>query len=298
MPSFLLETRETKLDRIDANLKWQASIPLPTPEERDREIYEAVYIQRRKPAKVAREWNLAPITVKNIARQTRDALARREHELDKLLKSQSLKAFYDELFDQARELRESWEASKGGQTTLMVTDGHSEPIRETIRNQGIGDVRLMRLMHQISEKMQKIEARFAVDDLPEEPEGRAAGVSLLEEEAVALDRGTGGVGTGGDTAAAVPTPAPSPTPTLALTPPPSPEPPSLQKSKSGESSPQSKSKSRRRRIGRSRGGLGDVITSLPEGVSTGSQELDRQLLAALNGLPFPPEPCGCGDGGP
>src|SRR5688572_7886249 len=114
MPSFLLETPETKLDRIIADCDWRASLPPLTTEERDREIYEAVYIQGRKPFKVAREWNLAPITVTNIARQTRDKLARREHELDKLLKSHSLKEFYDELFDQKRELRESWEASKEG----------------------------------------------------------------------------------------------------------------------------------------------------------------------------------------
>ena len=265
MNSMLLGSNEARLERVQANLEWEASLPPQTPEEREMAIYEAVYVDFQKPWKVARDYKLSPATVENIARQTRDRLARREHEFYQLRKMDALGERHAQYRSMLLELKDAWKESLQGRCTLHVK-GVQGPMRETIRNRGLGDVRYMNLIFKIRKELDAIEDRMGGEEPSRKP--RAASRERQRPEFAA------------------PVAAP-----LAETP----------VADARGSQPEARGSQRKRQSRRAKhlaeraaAERSDMLTALPEGVSTGSEELDRQLLALLQGLPFPAEPCGCG----
>jgi len=203
MPTMLFETPETKLDRIDAYHKWEDSLPPETPEEREMAIYEAIYVDFQKPRKVAQTFNIAPATAENIARQVRDRLARREHEFYQLRKLDALverRAIYVSMF---RELREAWTVSKEGRSTVHASSGVGEPLRETIRNRGLGDVRYMHLMLRVRKELDALEERLGEEEANRNPkrergaqESRSPPAASPERQRREKRRGMGGMARG------------------------------------------------------------------------------------------------------
>src|SRR5436190_17346287 len=78
------------------------------PSERDFKIYELVCIRFRSVEAVARKFDLAPPTVRNIVRQTRDKLARERFELATHTRQGSIQLAYDRLGYQAKLLTDAF----------------------------------------------------------------------------------------------------------------------------------------------------------------------------------------------
>src|SRR5687768_2526898 len=78
-----IRKRNMSVDQVERAMEVVGTAELGySPSDRDRAIYEAICVRNRPAVEVAREFDLATATVRNVAHHTQRKLARRQHELD------------------------------------------------------------------------------------------------------------------------------------------------------------------------------------------------------------------------